>query len=227
MKIDPPLSIEGYEGDLKLQNGHTTLYLSDLVMDWDGRGIHALWGITSTALACDSMSASLRDHDKMSLEALYGAFEWSYRDYPYTKEWKLQVRHIRQAHVAEKDIAIDRIRCGQAWQLAMYPTQSRLSGTNAQFTLLLDYTWDMQEIMAYIFNVFNRRLAMPLAPEWVAPIWDHLVESRYLEQLHSFGRVVGFKVNLDEDAIRRFVSYQIRIGNLFLPGIRDEARLAA
>jgi hypothetical protein len=213
-----------------------TVHLSDLVWGDDG-SIHALWGYTSSELILDSMAQSLRNGDKGMTAVVLNSYDqpdysaaqvrdsngW-YRYPTRTFITSTTLYHARLAGSGE-DFILNRVHVSSAiWQMAMYPHSATTTSELPQFTLLLRASDSEETWWEQIFESFNRRLAVPIAKEWTPAIWEYLVGRRRIEQLHSFGQVLGFHVILEEDMVREFLGTQIREGNLRLPGIEPRVR---
>lgn len=115
----------------------------------------------------------------------------------------------------------------QAYEGWILPRSSFVSNADPEFLLLLPKAWSKAERMMQFHHQLVRRCPMPfLVPEWAPALWGLMTESTdgpdaMIKQIDSFGHFDAYLCKFNQERIIQWISTQVGIGSLTVPGYED------
>lgn len=232
MPIDP----RPHFADLSMTSGQVSCYLTDCIWRDNGELVrfHMAFNQSSGGKsAIDSLTEALRQGRDVQANLLVERDERvDGGTYYYKPEYKKVVRTSMRYVSLPKD-ARERYRrdikvlSRKEHEVVMYHENTVIGNEVPNFSLIMpvlgDDAYSEEEQVHHIFSEINHRAgAFLLAPEWTPAIWDWMQKTGAVKQLNAFGRFVGFDVQLNQVALRQFVTRELDrtrySRSIFFPG---------
>jgi len=228
--MQQPLDPRGYYSQLSIKANGIGCYLTDVI--WENYTLYAMWGTLGPQdggmKVADGLAAALRESKTGEASLLTERFREQYNEQTRRSERVLETSILHRGlrldippHAEESGYLLDKKRLDRRTiEIALYPKDSRRGSTARSFLLILPGAASTEEQMELIHSQLNIRCqTVALAREWVEPLWGFLIRTNGARQLKAFGRFAGFRVELNELDIRRFISRELRSGHLHFPGM--------
>lgn len=236
MQFEPPLDPGSRIGDLYFNaSGQSAAYFTDVIHN--RATIYAFWAILSGAeggnSSIDPIAYAFRENRSVSGNLWTKKRKYRRSDtYPYYQEtYEFEgVEYFSNLYLPvdkRGSYEPDRVRITRRLhEMAMYPEASHAGSKANEFVLILPWEWSFDRQRNHILGELNERLnSISMPRSWLEPVWDHLVTNGYIVQYESFGRFIGFNVQLYETLIQKFITKELRARTLFFPGFEPRTHV--
>lgn len=234
LTVDPPLDSQPYIKDLRLRSGEISMFITDHV--WNEIGDSMLMtavyrsGGQQTA---DHMVEVLKTGKSISGNAPRSYTYGGHRDW-YSNRWVDPVTEIR---VVGRDVRLEGAQKPEEnyhFILVKMPDEKVFEFTllhkdctirkgdqgdrRHRFVMLMRPESTQEERLDYFYDHLSAKVrTVPMLRAWKDVIWNELESHGKIKKLESFGRFIGWEVQISEDVIGAVLSRELAYGRLPLP----------